>query len=131
MAKCIDFRQLLQNRMQLGQHFVHDAAGHGFQLDRPSGGEVERTRLIASDYTGGLGCATHQGHRESGGTGETAATGNRKNHGNFGQLVKGIGRHNENGPSPSLFMSRSRIKAHQPDFTALHLNQFAADWLRC
>ena len=119
MAKCIDFRRLLQNRIQLGQHFVHDGVGHGFQLDCPSGGEVERTRLIATDHAGGLGCADHQGHRESGGAGKTAATGNRKNDGNLRQLVKGIRRHDENGPSPLLFMSQRWIKAHQPDFTTL------------
>ena len=129
MAKCFDFGQLLQNRIQFGQHLVHDVAGDGFQLFAKLGREIESPGLIATHNAGGLSCTARQGNRESGGTGETAATGNRKNHRNLRQLVKGIRRHDENGPSPFLFMSRRWIKADQPDFTALHLDQFIADRL--
>jgi hypothetical protein len=81
---------------------------------------IQRSGLVAADYSSRLGADAGERNRKSGRSREAPAARDGENYRYFGDSVKGVRRDDQDRTAALLLVSFNGIKSHYPDFTTPH-----------
>ena len=112
--------RLFENRDHSCQNLVQDAGWHSFDPLSSPCPQIERARLVASNYAGRIGAS--QRNRKADAPGKVPAGSDRQDHRQLCRRVEIIGRDNQNRPPSLLLMAQCWVERHHVDIAALQIS---------
>jgi hypothetical protein len=113
---------LIEDRRESCDDFIHDFGGDGLQFARAASAQIEGAGLVAADDSGCSGAGSGERDGESGSAGKASPAGDRQDDRYAGDAIESLWRGNEDGTAPFLLVTFGRVKAFQPNFTALQIS---------